>query len=165
MFIVCIRNTAIFKLLPLLCTHVYSYMFSTLHPPSGCFNIIFETGYISSLSYMLISLCIKIFLFMMLSLYTSVLFLQVVEKIGGVSTSCTVFFTWHIFDNTHQPLLLFLLQFLLLIVLQCYIGLYYPPHNVVVPKPTIFASCSFSDPKSKFVSKRRVHGLMWIWRP
>ena len=24
----------IFKLIPILCTHVYSYMFSTLHPPS-----------------------------------------------------------------------------------------------------------------------------------
>ena len=33
-FIVCIRNTTVFKLIPLLCTHVYSYMFSTVHPPS-----------------------------------------------------------------------------------------------------------------------------------
>ena len=33
-FVVCIRNTAMFKLIPLLCTHVYSYMFSTVHPPS-----------------------------------------------------------------------------------------------------------------------------------
>jgi hypothetical protein len=32
-FIVCICNTAVFKLIPLLCTHVYSYMFSTVHPP------------------------------------------------------------------------------------------------------------------------------------
>ena len=32
-FIVCIRNTAVFKLIPLMCTHVYSYMFSTVHPP------------------------------------------------------------------------------------------------------------------------------------
>ena len=24
---------AVFKLIPLLCTHVYSYMFSTVHPP------------------------------------------------------------------------------------------------------------------------------------
>ena len=32
-FIVCIRNTAMFKLIPLLCTHVYSYMFNTVHPP------------------------------------------------------------------------------------------------------------------------------------
>ena len=31
-FIVCIRNTAVFKLILLVCTHVYSYMFSTLHP-------------------------------------------------------------------------------------------------------------------------------------
>ena len=31
-FIVCIRNTAMFKLIPFLCTHVYSYMFSTVHP-------------------------------------------------------------------------------------------------------------------------------------
>ena len=33
MFIVCICNTSIFKLIPLLCTHVYSYMFSIVHPP------------------------------------------------------------------------------------------------------------------------------------
>ena len=32
MFIVCVRYTAMFKLIPLLCTHVYSYMFSTVHP-------------------------------------------------------------------------------------------------------------------------------------
>ena len=32
-FIVCIRNTARSKSNPLLCTHVDSYMFSTLHPP------------------------------------------------------------------------------------------------------------------------------------
>ena len=32
-FIVCICNTAVFKLIPILCTHVYSYMFSTVHPP------------------------------------------------------------------------------------------------------------------------------------
>jgi pentatricopeptide repeat protein len=31
-FIVCICNTTVFKLIPLLCTHVYSYMFSTMHP-------------------------------------------------------------------------------------------------------------------------------------
>jgi hypothetical protein len=29
-FIVCICNTAVFKLIPLLCTHLYSYMFSTV---------------------------------------------------------------------------------------------------------------------------------------
>ena len=34
-FIVCICNTTLFKLIPLLCTHVYSYMFSTMHPPRG----------------------------------------------------------------------------------------------------------------------------------
>jgi hypothetical protein len=28
---------AVFKLIPLLCTHVYSYMFSTMHPPSAKF--------------------------------------------------------------------------------------------------------------------------------
>ena len=33
-FIVCMHNTAVFKLIPLLCTHVYSYTFSTVHPPS-----------------------------------------------------------------------------------------------------------------------------------
>ena len=33
-FIVCIHNTGMLKLIPLLCTHVYSYMFSTVHPPS-----------------------------------------------------------------------------------------------------------------------------------
>ena len=28
---------AMFKLIPLMCTHVYSYIFSTMHPPSsGC---------------------------------------------------------------------------------------------------------------------------------
>ena len=32
--IVFIRNTAVFKLIPLLCTHVSSYMFSRVHPPS-----------------------------------------------------------------------------------------------------------------------------------
>ena len=32
-FIVCIRNTAMFKLIPVLCTNIYSYMFSTVHPP------------------------------------------------------------------------------------------------------------------------------------
>ena len=32
-FIVCIRNTTMFKLIPLMCTHVYSNMFSTVHPP------------------------------------------------------------------------------------------------------------------------------------
>ena len=31
--IVCIRDTAKFKLIPLMCTHVYLYMFNTLHPP------------------------------------------------------------------------------------------------------------------------------------
>jgi hypothetical protein len=33
--IVCIRNTARSKSIPLLCTHVDSYKFSTVHPPSG----------------------------------------------------------------------------------------------------------------------------------
>jgi hypothetical protein len=28
-----LRNTTVFKLIPLLCTHVYSYMFSTVLPP------------------------------------------------------------------------------------------------------------------------------------
>ena len=32
-FIVCICNTEIFKLISILCTRVYSYMFSTVHPP------------------------------------------------------------------------------------------------------------------------------------
>ena len=32
-FIVCIRNTARSKSNPLMCTHVDSYMFNTLHPP------------------------------------------------------------------------------------------------------------------------------------
>ena len=27
-----------FKLIPLLCTHVYSYMFSTVHPPEEIFE-------------------------------------------------------------------------------------------------------------------------------
>ena len=33
-FVVCIRNMAVFKLIALMCTHVYSYMFSTVHPRS-----------------------------------------------------------------------------------------------------------------------------------
>ena len=33
MYTICIRNTARSKLIPLLCTHVYSYMFSIVHPP------------------------------------------------------------------------------------------------------------------------------------
>jgi hypothetical protein len=33
-FIVCICNTARSKSIPLLCTHVDSYKFSTVHPPS-----------------------------------------------------------------------------------------------------------------------------------
>ena len=36
--IVCIPNMAVFKLIPLLCTHVYSYMFSTVHPPNPDFH-------------------------------------------------------------------------------------------------------------------------------
>ena len=42
LFIVCLHNTAIFKLIPLLCTHVYSYMFSTVHPPRGLTLILFH---------------------------------------------------------------------------------------------------------------------------
>ena len=38
-FIVCIRNTAMFKLTTLLCTHVYLYMFSTVHRPSDNSNV------------------------------------------------------------------------------------------------------------------------------
>ena len=38
-FIVCIRNTAMFELIPLLCTHVYSYMFSVVHPPRSMYEI------------------------------------------------------------------------------------------------------------------------------
>ena len=34
-FIICIRNTARSKSNPLMCTHVDSYMFSTLHPRDG----------------------------------------------------------------------------------------------------------------------------------
>ena len=34
-----VRNTAMFKLIPLLCTHVYSYMFSTVHPLSRGVNV------------------------------------------------------------------------------------------------------------------------------
>ena len=37
MYTICIRNTARSKTIPLMCTHVYSYMFNTVHPPrSGC---------------------------------------------------------------------------------------------------------------------------------
>jgi hypothetical protein len=35
LFIVCIRNTARSKSIPLMCTHVDSYKFSTMHPPSS----------------------------------------------------------------------------------------------------------------------------------
>jgi hypothetical protein len=38
-FIVCICNTAVFKLIPLLCTHVYSYMFSTVHCWCRCSEV------------------------------------------------------------------------------------------------------------------------------
>ena len=31
-YTICIRNMARSKSIPLLCTHVYSYMFSTVHP-------------------------------------------------------------------------------------------------------------------------------------
>jgi hypothetical protein len=34
MYTICIRNTARSKSIPLLCTHVGSYKFSTMHPPS-----------------------------------------------------------------------------------------------------------------------------------
>jgi hypothetical protein len=34
-FIVCIRNTARSKSIPLMCTHVDSYKFSTVHPPEA----------------------------------------------------------------------------------------------------------------------------------
>ena len=33
MYTICIRNMARSKSIPLLCTHIYSYMFSTMHPP------------------------------------------------------------------------------------------------------------------------------------
>ena len=42
MFIICIRNTAAFELIPLLCTHVYSYMFSIVHPPRGMVGFLFK---------------------------------------------------------------------------------------------------------------------------
>ena len=45
-FNVCIRNTAVFKLIPLLCTHVYLYMFSTVHPPSYLFAYVSENVFI-----------------------------------------------------------------------------------------------------------------------
>ena len=32
---ICIRNTARSKSIPLMCTHVYSYMFSKVHPLSN----------------------------------------------------------------------------------------------------------------------------------
>ena len=34
MYTICIRNTARSKSIPLMCTHIYSYMFSTVHLPS-----------------------------------------------------------------------------------------------------------------------------------
>ena len=33
-----------FKLIPLLCTHVYSYMFSTVHPPRCTLDILFSVN-------------------------------------------------------------------------------------------------------------------------
>ena len=33
MYTICICNTARSKTIPFMCTHVYSYMFSTVHPP------------------------------------------------------------------------------------------------------------------------------------
>lgn len=35
MFVACMRNMAMLKLIPVLCIYVYLYMFSTVHPP-GC---------------------------------------------------------------------------------------------------------------------------------
>ena len=35
MYTICIRNTSRSKLIPLLCTHVYSYIFRTVHPPGN----------------------------------------------------------------------------------------------------------------------------------
>ena len=40
-FIVCTCNTTMFKLIHLLCTHVYSYMFRTLHPPRNSVGLLF----------------------------------------------------------------------------------------------------------------------------
>ena len=37
MYTICICNTARSKSIPILCTHVYSYMFSTVHPPRSTF--------------------------------------------------------------------------------------------------------------------------------
>ena len=37
-----LRNTAMFKLIPLLCTHVYSYIFSTVHPRGSIVNTEWE---------------------------------------------------------------------------------------------------------------------------
>ena len=42
MHTICIRNMAKSKSIPLMCTHVYSYMFSTVHPPRVILN---QTGY------------------------------------------------------------------------------------------------------------------------
>ena len=41
MYTICIRNTTRSKLIPLLCTHVYSYMFRKVHPP-GIFYVLFK---------------------------------------------------------------------------------------------------------------------------
>jgi hypothetical protein len=40
MSIVCIRNTARSKSIPLMCTHVDPYKFSTVHPPSIYYNLL-----------------------------------------------------------------------------------------------------------------------------
>ena len=43
-FIVCLRNTEMFKSIPLMCTHVYSYMFSTVHPREHTIPSLLKTG-------------------------------------------------------------------------------------------------------------------------
>jgi hypothetical protein len=43
-FIVCIDNAARSKSLPLMCTHVDSYKFSTVHPPSDILVLLLGLG-------------------------------------------------------------------------------------------------------------------------
>lgn len=45
MFVICVRNKTIFKLTPLLYTHMDSYMFSKVHPRAWCPQICKVTGF------------------------------------------------------------------------------------------------------------------------
>ena len=50
-YTICIRNTARSKSIALMCTHVYSYMFSTVHPPRNELAIKYYVYMIYSIEY------------------------------------------------------------------------------------------------------------------